>query len=302
MPESESEGTAPRAWLGWAIGLAVLIGAVALFVHLSTTDAEFSRYNPSWNGTSAFFAALDERGAVGVADPGELAGHPNATLLVVAPGRAPTAAEAAAYRAFVATGGTLVLADDFGAGNALLAAVGSTMRLDQRNLSSLERAFELPGAPLGYPVEGAPLAANLSTVVFDHPVAVTGGTPFLESSRLSWMDDDGNGRADPNETLGRFALAASEEVGAGRVVVVADASLFINAMQGLRVGDNALLLARLVPDGVLVDERLSRAAAADGPVGTVLWLQERPFITVLVTAMALAALAGYVSRHRRKET
>ena len=56
-----------------------------------------------------------------------------------------------------------------------------------------------------------------------------------------------------NESLGRFALAASEDVGAGRVVAVGDASLFINAMQGLRTGDNALLLARLVPDGALVD-------------------------------------------------
>ena len=300
MPGSDDGGKAPLAWLGWAVGLVVLIGVVALFVHLSSTDDEFSRYNPSWNGTSAYFSALDERGAIGVGDPTALAGYTNATLLVVAPGRAPTADEAAAYRAFVRSGGTLVLADDFGAGNALLGAVGSGMRLDQRNLSSLERAFELPGAPLGFPVEGAPLGANLTSVVFDHPVAVTGGSPFLESSRLSWMDDDGNGLPGPNESLGRFSLAASEDVGAGRVVAVGDASLFINAMQDLRIGDNALLLARLVPDGVLVDRRLSGAASASGPVGTVLWLQERPVLIVAVTAFALAALAWRAGRQRRK--
>ena len=302
MPGSEGGGPAPRAWLGWAVGLVVLIGAVALFVHLSSTDAEFSRYNPSWNGTSAYFSALDGRGAVAVDDPAALAGRANATLLVVAPGRLLTADEAAAYAAFVRSGGTLVVADDFGAGNALLAAAGSTMRLDQRNLSSIERAYELPGAPLGFPVADAPLAAGLSTVVFDHPVAVTGGAPFLETSRLSWMDDDGNGRPDENESLGRFALAASEEVGAGRVVAVGDASLFINAMQGLRVGDNALLLARLVPDGVLVDERLSLAASANGSVGTVLWLQERPVLIVAVMAVALAALAWRAGLRRRRET
>ena len=140
----------------------LLVGTVALFVHLSATDAEFSRYNPSWNGTSAFFSALDERGAVGVDDPAALGGRANATLLVVAPGRAPTADEAAAYRAFVRSGGTLVLADDFGAGNALLAAVGSGMRLDQRNLSSLERAFELPGGAARVPGRGRAPRARTS--------------------------------------------------------------------------------------------------------------------------------------------
>ncbi|MEN6341119.1 MAG: DUF4350 domain-containing protein, partial [Methanospirillum sp.] len=149
MPAGEGGGTPPRAWIGWAVGLVVLVGVAALFVHLSSTDDEFSRYNPSWNGTSAYFSALDDRGAVAIDDPAALAGRANATLLVVAPGRAPTAGEAALFRAFVQSGGTLVLADDFGAGNALLGAVGSTMRLDQRNLSSLERAFELPGAPFG---------------------------------------------------------------------------------------------------------------------------------------------------------
>ena len=298
MPAREGAGPAP--WTGWVVGFVLLAAAVALFVHFSATDAEFSRYNPAWNGSSAYYAALDERGAVPVRDLAALGGRGNATLLVVAPVRAPTPDEAAAYAAFVRSGGTLVLADDFGAGNAVLEAVGSGMRLDQRNLSSMERAFELAAAPLGYPVAGAPLGANLSTVVFDHPAAVLGGAPFLESSRLSWMDDDGNGRPDETEPLGRFALAASEDLGAGRVVALGDASLVINAMQGLRVGDNALLLARLVPDGVLVDERLGRTADASGPVGTVLWLQERPVLIVTATAFALAALAW--RRDRRKET
>ncbi len=301
MPGSKRGGTAPPAWIWWAVGLVVLIGVVALTVHLSSSDDEFSRYNPSWNGTSAYFSALDGRGAVVVDDPAALAKYSNTTLFVVAPGRAPTADEAAAYRAFVRSGGTLVLADDFGAGNALLATVGSGMRLDQRNLSSMERAFELPAAPFGFPVEGETLGANLTSIVFDHPVAVTGGTPFLTSSRLSWMDDDANGRPDLNESLGRFALAAREEIGAGTVVAVGDASLFINAMQDLRIGDNGLLLARLVPDGVLVDRRLSRAAVATGTVGTVLWLQERPVLIVAVTAFALAALAWRAGRDRRRE-
>lgn len=295
MPESEP---APASWLGWAAGLVLLIATIALVVQLSTSNDEFSRYNPSWNGTSAYFATLDARGAPTVADPALLAGHPGATLLVVAPGRPPDPAEGAAYRDFVAGGGTLVLADDFGAGNALLEAVGSGMRLDQGNLSSVERAFEVPGAPLGFPVEGESLAAGLGAVVFDHPAGVVGGTPFLVTSPLSWMDADGNGRADPDEPLGEAALAASEQVGAGRVIVVGDSSLFVNAMQGLREGDNAALLGRLVPDGVLVDARLARTASAGGPVGAVLWLRGVPLLIAAATAGALVALAWWLGRRR----
>ena len=282
----------------WAVGFVLVACAVALVIHLSATGAEFSRHNPSWNGSSSFFDALEERGAVEVDDPAALAGRAGATLLVVAPARAPDGGEAAAYRGFLAGGGTLVLLDERGAGDALLEAVGSTMRFGEPNLSSLDRAYELPDAPLGYPVAGAPLAENLSAVVLNRPVAVAGGAPFLETSRLSWVDLDGDGVPAPDEPFGRYALAASETVGAGTVVAVGDPSLVINAMQDLREGDNRRLLARLAPDGVLVDGRLGRTAAADGPVGTVLWLQERPFISIAVVALALVALALWRRRGR----
>ena len=282
----------------WAVGLVLVACAVALVVHLSATDAEFSRHNPSWNGSSSFYDALEARGAVEVGDPADLAGRTGSTLLVVAPSVAPGAADAARYREFVRSGNTLVLLDDFASGNGLLDAVGATMRFDQRGVLSLERAYELPDAPLGYPVAGAALAENLSAVVFNRPVAVTGGAPLLETSPLSWVDLDGDGVPALDEPFGRFTLAATEQVGAGTIVAVGDASLVINAMQNLREGDNARLLARLAPDGVLVDGQLGRTAAADGPVGTVLWLQERPFISIAVVALALAALALRQERRR----
>lgn len=281
-----------------AVGVVLLIAAVTLVLHLSTTDLEFSRYNPGWNGTSTVFGTFEERGVVMIRDPAELAGQTEETLLVVAPGRPPTGDEAETIRAFVASGNTLVLADDFGAGNALLEAVGASIRLDQRNLSSVEREHEIAASPRGFPVPGHPLSASLSMVIFDHPVAVTGGAPFLASSRLSWIDQDGNGRPDAGEPLERYPLAADEAVGAGRVVVIGDASLFINAMQNLRNGDNNLLLERLTAGNLLVDQRLSRTADATRPISTILWVQERPSIIIAVTALALVALAWQLNRRR----
>lgn len=289
----------PNQAVNWVVGFVLLIVVVALFLHLSATDVEFSRYNPQWNGTSTVFETLEDRGAVMVGDPAALAGRTNTTLLVIAPARAPTAGERAAYRDFVAAGNTLLLADDFGKGNALLEAVGATIRLDQRNLSSLDREYEVPAAPLGFPVVGAPFGGNLTKVVFNHPVAVTGGTPFLETSPLSWIDENRNGRADSTEPLGRFTLAAIEPVGGGRVVVVGDASLFINAMQHLRGGENKLVIRELTSGTVLVDQHLSRTAAASGPISTILWVRNIPTSIILVTVLALGMLGWLFCRRKR---
>jgi hypothetical protein len=285
--------------VNWAIGVILLIAVVALFLHLSATDVEFSRYNQQWNGTSSVFETLEDRGAVMVDDPSALAGRTNTTLLVIAPAHAPTAGERAAYRDFVASGNTLLLADDFGEGNALLEAVGATIRLDQRNLSSLDREYEVPAAPLGFPVAGAPFGAALTRVIFNHPVAVTGGTPFLETSLLSWIDENGNERADSTEPIGRFTLAATEPVGSGRVVVVGDASLFINAMQHLRDGENAQLIQELTGGTLLVDQHLSQTAAASGPISTILWVRNIPSSIILITAMVLGGVGWHFCRRKR---
>ncbi|MEN6341997.1 MAG: DUF4350 domain-containing protein [Methanospirillum sp.] len=282
-----------------AVGFILVIAAVALFLHLSTTDIEFSRYNPEWNGTSQVFEALDNSGTVMVRDPAALRGRHNATLLVIAPARAPTAEEGSAYRSFVAAGNTLILADDFGSGNELLQAIGASTRLDRGNLSSLEREFESSEAPLGFPVKGQPLVADLSKVVFNRPVAVFGGNPLINTTYLSWIDTDGDGRVDRTEPLGRFTVATEETVGAGKVVVIGDASLFINAMQGLSGCDNGLLVRRLAADATLTDQRLSQTATAAGPISTFLWVRETPALVVVVTALSLGLIAWSFGRRRR---
>jgi hypothetical protein len=294
-----SNGSAPYRAVDAAVGLVLVIAAVALFLHISSTDTEFSRYNLQWNGTSNVFDALEGRGAVMVRDPAALVGRQNATLLVIAPERAPTVEEGSAYRDFVGAGNTLVLVDDYGSGNELLKAIGASARLERGNLSSLAREFEVSQAPLGYPVKGRALGAGLSKVVFNHPVAVSGGESLINTTYLSWIDEDGDGRINRSEPLGQFTLATEEAVGAGRVVVIGDASLFINAMQGLPDCDNELLVERLIADTTCVDQRLSRTASATGPISTFLWVRGTPSLVVLVTALSLGVMAWSLNRRRR---
>lgn len=282
-----------------AVGIILVIASVTLLVHLTSTDGEFSRYNLQWNGTSVVFDTLEARGSVMVHDPAELQGRQNATLLVIAPARVPTAEEGMAYRNFVAAGNTLVLGDDFGSGNGLLRAIGASSRLESGDLSSYSREFQISTAPLGRPVEERPLVAGISKIVFNHPVAVENGEPLITTSYLSWVDENGDGRADSTEPLNRFSVMTEESVGDGRVIVIGDASLFINAMQGLPDCDNPLLMRRLLEDTTLVDQTLSRTADAEGPISTFLWVREIPSLAVLVTMLSLAVVAWSLIRRNK---
>jgi hypothetical protein len=293
-----SDGSAPYRAVDAAIGIVLVLATVVLFLHLTSTDGEFSRYNPQWNGTSVYFDRLVSGGSAMVDDPADLAGESNRTLLVIAPARAPTVEEEAAYREFIAAGNTLVLADDFGAGNELLRAVGASVRLDDGNLSSYTREFEISNAPVGYPASNRTLVSGISKIVFNHPVAVYGGEPLVNTSYLSWVDKDGDGRANSSEPLNRFPVMTEEVVGAGRVIVIGDASLFINAMQGLPDCDNGLLVERLISTETLVDQRLSLTAVAEGPISTFLWIREIPSLVVVVTALSLGVVAWSLSRRK----
>ena len=81
--------------------------------------------------------------------------------------------------------------------------------------------------------------------------------------------------------------------------MIGDASLFINAMQGLPDCDNGLLVGRLVADATLVDQVLSRTAAAEGPISTFLWVRETPSLVVVVTALSLGVIAWSLNRRKR---
>ena len=218
---------------------------------------------------------------------------------MIAPARAPTVEESVAYREFVAAGNTLVLADDFGSGNALLRVVGASVRLDSGNLSSFSREFEISNAPLGYPVAERPLVSGISKVVFNHPVAVSGGEPLINTTILSWVDKNGDGRADSAEPLNRFTVMTEEAVGSGRVVLIGDASLFINEMQGLPDCDNGLIVKRLVRGATFVDQRLSETAVEAGPISTFLWMRNIPSLVVVVTALSLGVIAWSLNRRKK---
>jgi hypothetical protein len=242
-----------------------MASAFVLFVHLSANTMEFSQHNIGWNGTSSFFSDLDRHRSTEITDPAKLAGSPrNSTLLIIAPDRHPTDQELAAYSAFLDEGNTIVLADDFGTGNEILAGLGSRISILPGNLSSFDHKYNDPSTVIAFRAPGESPFSLPVNITLNGPAALNGGTPLILTTVFSWIDTNGDGRLNKGETMGTFPVMAYEYRGNGRIIVLSDPSIFINSMYSANANDRELTGA-LTPDGpVLIDQRNSRTADTNG--------------------------------------
>ncbi|MDD3856531.1 MAG: DUF4350 domain-containing protein [Methanoculleus sp.] len=254
----------------WVVILILLIAGGAVFVHATTTTEEYSRYNVGWNGTSAL--AAEEVRDLEDLDPG-------ATLLILAPEGDFTADEVGYLRTFLDGGGRILIADEDGGANGLLADLGSAIRVRPGNLASLDRGHADPGLIRCYVVGNATLFAGIETVLTNRPAAVEGGEPLVETSILTWDDGDGDGRVGGSETFSRRVICAREE----NLTVLGDPSLFINAM----LAENPALIENLGP----VQVTHSRTGTANPIINTIVWIQETPPAAAAVAALAVLPVA-----------
>jgi hypothetical protein len=285
----------------WVAG-AILLGAVLILtVHLSANDLEFSRYNNDWNGTSDFFAGLDRHQVVMITDPAQLASYRNNTiLLVIAPFRQPKAAEISAYRAFAERGNTLFLADDFGTGNSILRGLDSRIIILEGNLSSIDQEYADPYSVAVYRRANGSITTRAMTLVLNRPAALDGGETIFMTSLLSWIDENGDKRINADEVMGQFPVMAEEQIGRGKLIVLSDPSIFINAMQEPdQTGDNRLFIQDLVTGNrtVLIDQMNSRTRDAEG-ISEILHLI-RTTISIELLILALLVLTAVWAWRKR---
>lgn len=263
----------------WAVLLILLLAGGAAYAHATTTTEEFSRYNVGWNGTSGLAAGE-------VRDPGNL--DPAKTLLVLAPDRSFTAEEVGYLRAFLDRGGRVLVADEEGSANGLLADLGSAMRIRPGNLASLKRDHADPGLFTVRVVGNSTLFAGIETVRVNRPAAVTGGEPLLETSILTWDDADGDGRIGGKETFGTAVVCARE----GNLTVLGDPSLFINAM----LAENPKFIENIQP--VLIDAAHSRTGTTNPLINAIAWVRETPAAAAALAALAILPVAWQFGRKR----
>lgn len=257
--------------------------------------------NTGWNGTSRFFSDLDRHRVERIAEPDQLSTRQdNATLLLIAPGHLPSGPEISAYRAFLDHGNTMVIADDFGTGNAILQGIGSSISILPGNLSSIDREYADSYSVVVYQALNASPVENVKSLLLNRPASLKGGTPLMRTSTLSWVDMNGDRRINNNEVLGVSVVMASDPLWQGRLVVLSDPSIFINAMADAgQAHDNRQLIRNLKdrPGPLLIDEMNSRTRDAGG-VGEILHVIRTTLIIKVLMVSVLVLIIAWVWKRK----
>ncbi len=240
------------------IGLAML----SMVSPVVSTTEDFSIFNTGWNGTSGLAISTYVTGdfapsfrveasgtdvAIAELGFGDLGLDPATdAVAVIGPSEPFTAADGQVMGAFVRGGGVLLLADDFGTGNSLLAAMGAQSRFSGKLV--LDLSFDKrPEFPVCYDLRADQLTTNVTTLQLNHASSVTlggGAAAVAYSSPASWLDADENGDYDVGETMGAFPVLAREILGSGTIVLLSDPSVLINGMIGYM--DNARFADNLI--------------------------------------------------------
>jgi len=280
----------PRVLLA-ALALALVAGVLVAGV---SSSAAFGAYNPAWDGTSELRSLAAEEGVeTSFVRPGEPVGDPeNGVAVVLAPDGS---IDGERLRAFVADGGTAVVAADFGSdANPLLESLNATARVDGRLLRDEQRHYRGPAMPRATNVTDASLVegVNALTLNYGTGLAPNDARVLVRTSPYAYYDSNRNSELDDAESVERYPVATVEPVGDGRVVAVGDPSLFINAM--LERTGNRAFTSNLLAGA----DRLSLVVGEDALpplVAVLLTIRGSPLLQVLLGG-GLLGLVGLWAR------
>lgn len=281
----------PRVILG---GFVVSI-LIALVVAATTSPATLGSHNPEWDGTSAFRNSIDtdpdRTPVVTTAVAYDRFDAPDTLVVVLAPREPYSAAEVERIQAFLARGGTLLVAEDRRAEtNRLLVAVGASTRIDTRQLRDSQRYHRDPALPVVTNTTNTSVVTGVDGFTLNRAGALRpgGATTLARTSEFAYLDENRNEQLDPDERLRSYPVLTAESVNGGEVIVLSDPSVFINRM--LERDGNAVFSNRLTTsyDRVVMDFSHSPGA----PPATILWLWLRrtTWVQALLGGLAVTAV------------
>ena len=214
----------------------ILTLSVAIVFAASTSTAAFGGYNIDWDGTSDFRELADQQSESRIAletTAYERSNTSETTAIILAPEEPYTVNDSQRVRAFVRSGGIVVIADDFGTeGNALLSAVGADARFNGTQLLDEREYYQAPSLPVATNVTDSRFTTGVGQLTLNGATAIdaNGSTVLATSSRFGYLDRNGTGELSPGDELGTYPVVTVESVGDGHVIAVSDPSLFINTM------------------------------------------------------------------------
>jgi hypothetical protein len=241
--------------------VSVLVGALFILLlvlvvgKLYISDAEYSRGNYDGQGMSQFFGDIDARPLYQLSDLSGM-GAAGDLLVIVSPGYGYGPGDSAVIGAYLSRGGEVLVIDDFGEADSLLAGLDSAIRIRQIPLCQDDLNYSNPAYPIISNISRDGVIAAVGQVYTDHPaplVAGEGAAILASTGKLAWLDYNRNATFDQGEKFGAYPLIASETYELGTLTVIADPDIFINGMIGR--GDNKRLATALVSGkNVYVDE------------------------------------------------
>ena len=285
------------------LGAFALCVVVVLVVAVGTSTASFGVFNADWDGASGL---RDEASAVGAESEivrnttRYTTASANGTIaIVLSPETSYEPESTTRLRRFVRDGGTLLVADDRPSeANRLLADLGVRARLDGRTLRDDRYNYRSPALVVVQNVSERPLTRDVDQLTLNYGTALNlsrsevpgpNRTAILaNTSAFAYLDTNSNGEIDGNESLAQYPVATAEPVGEGRIVVVSDPSVFVNAM--LDRPDNRAFLHALLSshERVLID--YSHAARLPPLAVATLTIRDSPALQLLFGGIALCVV------------
>ena len=252
-----------------ALIVVILTTAVTLGQFAGTSD-EYSRYNSGWNGTSEFFGDISD--AQCLWDAKDISGKSGTMLLIIAPSADFTGEGLLEY---LQSGNTLLIFDQEGNANSFLTDIGCSIQVHDAEVRSSNMEYKDSGLFRADVLVNL-LGTNVSHLFFNYPGYVTGGETIIQTSHLAWVDKDGDNSADKDETLKVYSLAASETISNGKIVVIADPSLFVNNMLDRKHTENMAVLSALLAEDMYVYQAETKTTDGGGITGLLSLLHKFP--------------------------
>lgn len=252
------------------IGIAVVMLLLSVTVPIISSNADFSIYNTSWNGcsslgreayeTGSFIPTIDISGSTEeriLHSPLDSLGDDldprDSAIMIIGPETEFTDAEVDYIKDYIAGGGILFLADDFGTGSELLYDLQTETTISGVEMKDLSFMKSSEFA-VTRDIESHNITAGIDTLMMNHPSTVSMGKTsrsLINSSGTSWLEKEPNDKRDADEPLGPFPILTIEEYGDGELIVLSDPSMLINNM--ILEFNNSRLVSNLI--SYITDER-----------------------------------------------
>ena len=290
--------------LSYALIAAIVIVALLISVPiLNTTKEDFSTYNTAWNGASdaKALASSDGYTTSSVLALSEIGTTGDGVLFMLNPNSSVgfSASDVSTLQSFVRNGGVLVLANNFGNGNAVLSGLGvlGEARFNGSLLEDNVSKGVNAALPLITDVTASGLTAGVHELYFNYGTALdvsgTNVTVLARSAPTSYLLAPAGGNATVNATTGAHPVLATLDYGNGHIVLLSDPSVFSNDMLGQ--ADNQQLLtsmfANLTGGNTAVPIMFDESHFASPPVFSLLYDRINADDTVKYTVVVLFSAA-----------